>query len=163
MTGLPRFLASALVCAALGVFCVSLHELGHVVAGTLHGGSAGAFTFAGSRPRVYLQGAFTRGQKAQQAAAGSILLIGVCLPAAALLPRRRRWTMAAGVLWFFAGIELLAWLIAACLYPHGPHNDVWKFLAFSGVRPPIVILICCCLAAPWWLVFRSVRQTSESR
>lgn len=138
--------------------CVSLHELGHVIAGSLHGGSTGTFTLVSTRPHVHLRGTFTPAQKAMQAAAGSILLIGVCLPAAALLPRRRGWATAAGVLAFFTGIEILAWLIAACLYPHGPHNDVWKFLAFSGVRPWIVIVACGFLGAALWFISRALAR-----
>jgi hypothetical protein len=132
MNWFPR-LRAALLFVATCLGCVALHEAGHALAGVLTGGKVTRFVVVSARPHVRIQGSSTKAQDALKAAAGSACFVAVWLLGMALVrPSPASKVAAASALVAF--VEGCGWLISSLIYPWGPHDDAWRFLAHSGAN-----------------------------
>jgi hypothetical protein len=124
------------LCLVTIILCITVHELGHVLAGWATGGRVTRFVLLSVRPHVRVQGKSTPAQMAVKAAGGSGLFMTVWLAMVALFPKARKYWVVVEVSFIFALIEGLAWLLYSSFFPHGQGaDDVSKFIRYSGISP----------------------------
>lgn len=159
-------LPGAVVCVLTALVCVTLHELGHVLAGLLTGCRITDFVILSAVPHVRLEGQCSAMQLAFQAAAGSLFFVG-CWAMFLLVSKRGDHLLAIETSSFFVLVEMLGWLVSACLYPNSSEqNDAFDFLAASGTAPAEVIAATLAIALLGALLFtfrfRNVRTALTS-
>jgi len=95
------------------------------------------FVVLSARPHVRIQGPSTEVQRAARAVAGSAMFVTVWLLGLSLVrpPRASMVAAASGMLVF---VEGCGWLISSVIYPWGPRDDAWRFLAHSGANPWVI-------------------------
>lgn len=143
-----------MLCLAVCLAWMALHEGGHVIAGIATGSRVRGIEILSLRPHVELEGSWSAAQTAWICVAGSgaFLLAWFCFILAAPLRRMRLLTEVSA---FLAGVELLAWTLAALQYPGGSRSyDVWKFLRYSGANSLGVALGAVSIAAAGWFLLR---------
>jgi hypothetical protein len=160
-----RSVRAPLVLAATLLFCVTIHEIGHVLATLATGGRIKSISILSLQPHVRVQGNFTETQRAIRSVAGSATVLALWVAFVLILPRgypgliEVRATTA-----FFAFIEVLGWTLSCLIYPGGPRsNDSWKFIEASGADPAIMTAICLIFMAGIGLLYRNRTMVSASR
>jgi hypothetical protein len=136
--------------------CVTVHEIGHVLAAFATGGQVTEFSVLGFRPHVTVTGKFTEAQNALKSVAGSGTFLAVWTLFIVALPRgRSKFFEIKAATAFFAFIEVLGWTLASLKYPRGPRSDdPWKFISFTGLDPIVITAACFAMMLAIWALYR---------
>lgn len=157
-------LRAPLLVLVTSLACVALHEAGHALAGWATGARVAQFDVLSLRPHVLLVGPATPAAQAVRALAGSGLVMALWFAAMLILPHRTKATRVLETVSFFAGVELLGWLLSALVHPwQRQRNDAGAFLALSGLQPWVAVLACVLLATLGvWLFSNRLPGTARS-
>jgi hypothetical protein len=136
--------------------CVTVHEIGHVLATVASGGQVTEFSVLGFRPHITVSGKFTEAQNAGKSVAGSGTFLAVWTLFIIAMPRgRSRFFEIKAATAFFAFVEVLGWTLASLKYPRGPRSDdPWKFISFTGLQPELVTAACIAMMLAVWILYR---------
>jgi hypothetical protein len=139
-----QFPLQALATLAAGL---TLHELGHAIAGLLTRGHITEFVLFSLTPHVQIAGTCSPAGEALRTAAGSGLVLLLYFSSAIVQGRASdRWQVVRNVSFWFAMIEILGWFLCS-LFPgsNGP-NDATRFVEVSGISPAAVAAVCALIA-----------------
>ena len=156
MTSFLRGLRLPLLLLTTLLMCVTVHEIGHVLATIATGGEVKEFSVLGFRPHITVTGKFTEAQNALKSVAGSGTFLVVWTLFIVSLPRgNSRFSEIKAATAFFAFIEVLGWTLASLKYPRGPRSDdPWKFISFTGLQPEVVTAACIAMMVGVWILYR---------
>ncbi len=147
---------------AIGLFCLFIHECGHLLAGFLTGGELREFALFSLRPQVRFADHCTAAEFAFRAAAGSGLFWLVYLTFLVFPLRQRVSDLTSSLLTCFAFIELLGWVLSALFPDAGGANDAVAFLEASGTSPYLVVTVCLTIALAGAVLLRANRHPAAA-
>jgi hypothetical protein len=149
------WLRAPLLVVAICAACVVIHELGHVAAATVTGGSITNFVVFSARPHITVEGQFTAAQNAFKSVAGSGLLLLVWAGCIRFVPLTPRTSFLIELVSYITAIELFAWVLSSSFYPSGPnYSDVTKFIRWSGMEPRLLTAVAIAIGACGVLMYR---------
>ncbi len=156
------FLRTPLVCLAVGLGCIAAHELGHILAAYLSGGSVSEVSILSFDPHVIVTGSGSPGARAFRAMGGSLLLWASWFAFMLAMPARPA-SVVSDTFSFFAAIELLPWIASSIIYPDGPASyDVWQFIQASRLPPWSILLVAVSMGICGFFVFFYKRKFAHA-
>jgi hypothetical protein len=161
---LPRFPRPLIAIAALFV-CLTIHELGHVLAAYLSGGTVQEVVVFSLVPHVGISGTATAEIEAIRAVSGSALSLVFCL--AILLAVRGNTAarrIAKDAVTAFACVELTGWSLSSLTQTlSSSPDDAQHFLSAAGVSRFTVVAMCALLVAMGVWLFRVSERRAHPR
>ena len=152
-----RFL---LVTAATFLLCLSLHELGHAIAGCITGGMITEIAIFSLPPHVRIAGdAGTAGEMFRSAGGSGFFLLLYFVACIIVRPWNVVSRQVREMASWFAAIEVGGWVLASMVKPDafGP-NDAERFLAVSGMHPASLAAVCVFIGAAGALALYAARE-----